>query len=115
MTKTPTINRRGWLALWLQRRRRVRAVALTLDAPTLGRAGGYYVGTSPVPASVWQFAQSDSGYDSGPIQGWVDGCDLPTADYELLSANQARSVQIFYAGTCRYQVAGVWSPWCAII
>jgi hypothetical protein len=25
MTKTPTINRRGWLAWWLQKRRRARA------------------------------------------------------------------------------------------
>ena len=38
MTRTPTINRRGWLALWAQKRRRTRvraALATLLPAPVL--------------------------------------------------------------------------------
>jgi hypothetical protein len=31
MTKIPTINRRGWLAMWLQKRRRARALILASD------------------------------------------------------------------------------------
>jgi hypothetical protein len=217
MTKTPTINRRGWLAIWLQERRRARqskslpapslaslgtvagnttwrAVApkavddwqfcttdnafdpqvksfdqwvyeadspdtafvnvdattatVTVDLaycaaryrvgatwsswtgvldatvipppgqlvePTLALVGGYFQGTAPVPASVWQFAQSDSIYESGSVQDWVDGADDSNADYGLLSPNQAQSGRMLSYCTCRYQVAGVWSPWCAVI
>jgi hypothetical protein len=205
VTKTPTINRRGWLAVWLQdrRRARVRGALPTLlpapllvalypdlavwewnypdparwnaynsldggqtyrfddwetgdarqyapdggenlmfivgvdadgreitersnavlpedgdmppDAPTLVVVGDYFQGTAPVPASVWQFAQSDSPYDSGPVQDWVDGADAPYGSYDLLPPNQAVSGQVFALCTCRYRVYGVWSPWSAFI
>ena len=87
-----------------------------LDAPTLERAGGYYLGTAPVTASVWRFAQGDGGYDgSVSIQEWADTTDKADADYDILSPTQAQSAQQFSNCTCRYQVAGVWSPWCAVI
>ena len=86
-----------------------------LDAPTLVRVNGYYQGTAPVAASVWRFAQAD-GYDgSMSIQDWADSADLADASYGLLPPNQAQSVQGFSNCSCRYQVAGVWSPWCAVI
>jgi hypothetical protein len=34
MTKTPTINRRGWLAWWLQKRRRARANTMPAIPPS---------------------------------------------------------------------------------
>ncbi len=87
-----------------------------LDAPTLARVGGYYQATAPVAASVWRFAQND-GYDGsiGTIQDWADSADIADAAYDLLPPNQAQSEQLFGNCSCRYQVAGVWSPWCAVI
>jgi len=81
-----------------------------LVEPTLAFVGGYFQGTAPVPASVWQFAQSDSVYESGSVQSWVDGADQSNADYGLLPPNQAQSGRMLSYCTCRYQVAGVWSP-----
>ena len=87
-----------------------------LDAPTLARVSGYYLGTAPVAASVWRFAQNDGGYDgSGSIQAWADSADQANAGYDILSPTQAQSAQQFGSCTCCYQVAGVWSPWSAVI
>ncbi len=86
-----------------------------LVAPTLARVGGYYQGTAPVAASIWRFAQND-GYDgSATIQDWADSADIADASYDLLPPNQAQSEQLFGNCSCRYQIAGVWSPWCAVI
>ncbi len=220
MTKTPTINRRGWLAMWLQKRRRARqcrsaqsfpapslvslgtvaadttwrAVApiavddwqfcttdnafdpqvksfdqwvyeadspdtefvivdattatVTVDLaycaaryrvgatwsswtgvlnatvipppgqlaePTLAFVDGHFMGTAPVPASVWQFAQADISYESGSIQDWADGADKTDADYDLLPPSQAQSGQVFLFCACRYQVDGVWSSWSGVL
>ncbi len=87
-----------------------------LDAPTLVSVGGYFLGTAPVATSVWRFAQNDGGYDgSGSIQGWADSADQSNAAYDVLSPTQAQSAQQFGSCTCCYQVAGVWSPWSAVI
>jgi hypothetical protein len=84
-------------------------------APTLVYVDDSYRGTAPVPASVWHFTQSDSPYDTGPVQDWVYGADLPEASYDLLPPAQAESEHIFNCCACRYQVDGVWSPWCPVI
>jgi hypothetical protein len=86
-----------------------------LVEPTLAFVSGYFQGTAPVPASVWQFAQSDSVYESGSVQTWVDGADQSDMDYDLLPPNQAQSERTLSYCTCRYQVDGVWSPWCPVI
>jgi hypothetical protein len=88
-----------------------------LAAPTLALVGGFFVGTAPVAASVWRFAQNDGVYDGfySTIQDWADNADLADASYDLLPPNQAQSEQQFGNCSCRYQVAGVWSPWCAVI
>ena len=86
-----------------------------LDAPTLVRVGGFYIGTATVTTSVWQFAQTDSRYYDGPVQDWADGADISDASYTLLPPNQAQSPHLFSFCACRYQFSGVWSPWCAVI
>jgi hypothetical protein len=114
----PKIDRRGWLAWFLQKRRRERQATdfpAELVAPTLALVGVNYQGTAPMPASIWQFAQSDGSYDSGSVQSWADGADLENAGYDLLPPNQAESGKMFSYCSCRYQVAGVWSAWCAVI
>jgi hypothetical protein len=35
MTRKPIINRRGWLAMWLQKRRRARVAALAETVPAI--------------------------------------------------------------------------------
>jgi hypothetical protein len=85
------------------------------DAPTLVHTEGSFLGTAPVPASVWQFAQSDSKYESGPVQDWVNGADMSNGGYDLLPPNQAETGLTFTWCACRYQVDGVWSLWSAVI
>jgi len=86
-----------------------------LDAPTVALVGANFVGTAPVAASVWRFAQNDGGPDSASVAAWADGADLSNAGYDLLPPNQAQSGRQFSNCACCYQVAGVWSPWSAAI
>lgn len=86
-----------------------------LVAPTLALVGENFVGTAPVAASVWRFAQNDGGPDSQSVAVWADGADMSNADYDLLPPNQAQSGRTFSNCACCYQVGGVWSPWSEVI
>jgi hypothetical protein len=106
------LQRRTWLA---EQRRKKHLLPAPLSAPTLALVVGNFVGTAPVAASVWRFAQNDGGPDSQSVADWADGADLSNAPYDLLPPNQAQSARQFSNCACCYQVAGVWSPWCAVI
>ena len=71
MTKTPTINRRSWLALWLQRRRRARGLP---NAPVI--VSGNY---------AW-FGSGDDAYCNVTLGFTFDAGANPVALIEVWSS-----------------------------
>jgi hypothetical protein len=69
----PKINRRGWLALWLQDRRRARKhAATTPNAPVITNGGFEWDATEPGFADVWvDWTFVHGSFPAATIEVWV--------------------------------------------
>jgi hypothetical protein len=121
MTAQPKINRRGWLALWLQNRRRARQNKL-LPAPSLvslGKVLGVTTWRAISPGAVdgWQFCTTDSAFDPAvkSFDQWVADADFPNTDYVILNDTTATVTVDFDYCAARYRVGTIWSCWTGVV
>ena len=124
MTKTPTINRRGWLAWWLQKRRRARQCrsAQSFPAPSLVSLGTVNADTTwravaPIAVDDWQFCTSDTAFDPQAMtfDQWVYEADAPDTTFVNIDATTATvTVNLSYCAA-RYRVGTVWSDWTGVV
>jgi hypothetical protein len=121
MTKKPTINRRGWLALWLQKRRRARQNK-TLSAPSLVSLGTVAGDTTwravaPVAVDGWQFCTNDNAFNPEvkSFDQWVADADSPDTEFVVVNATTATVTVDFGWCAARYRVGTTWSPWTGVL
>jgi len=124
MTKIPTINRRGWLALWLQKRRRARQHPSppSLAAPSLVFLGTVAGNTTwraiaSVAVDDWQFCTSDTLFNPDEItfDQWVEGADSPDTEFVVINSTTATVTVDLSRCAVRYRVGTTWSPWTGIV
>ena len=121
MTKTPTINRRGWLAIWLQKRRRARQTK-SLPAPSLvslGTVAGDTTWRAVAPKAVddWQFCTTDNAFDPEvkSFDQWVDEADAPDTEFVSINSTTANVTVDFAYCAARYRVGATWSSWTGVL
>jgi len=121
MTKTPTINRRGWLAIWLQERRRARQTK-SLPAPSLVSLGTVAGDTTwravaPVVVDDWQFCTTDSAFNPEvkSFDQWVADADFPDTEFTSINLAIATVTADFAYCAARYRVGATWSSWTGVV
>ena len=121
MTAQPKINRRGWLAIWLQERRRARQNK-SLPAPSLVSLGTVAGNTTwravaPVAVDDWQFCTTDNAFDPGvkSFDQWVQGADFPDTEFVTINATTATVTVDFAYCAARYRVGATWSSWTSVV
>jgi hypothetical protein len=121
MTAQPKINRRGWLAIWLQNRRRARQNK-SLPAPSLVSLGTVVGDTTwravaPVAVDDWQFCTTDSIFNPGEksFDQWVEDADFPDTEFVIINAATATVTVDFAYCAARYLVGATWSPWTGVV
>src|SRR5690348_16126732 len=124
MTKIPTINRRGWLAMWLQKRRRARQCrsAHSFPAPSLVSLGAVpgdttWRAVAPIAVDDWQFCTSDNAFDPQvkSFDQWVYEADAPYTAFVNVDAKTANVTVDFGWCAARYRVGNVWSSWTGVV
>ena len=124
MTKIPTINRRGWLAIWLQNRRRARQCrsAQSFPAPSLVSLGTVAGDTTwravaPIAVDDWQFCTSDNAFDPQvkTFDRWVYEADAPDTAFVNVDAKTATVTVDFGWCAARYLVGTTWSSWTNVV
>jgi len=125
MMATPKINRGGWLAAWLQKRRRARvrgALPTLLPAPSLVSLGTVAGNTTwqavaPVVVDDWQFCTTDNAFDPEvkSFDQWVQGADFPDAEFVTINATTATVTVDFAYCAARYRVGATWSSWTSVV
>ncbi len=115
------INFRGWLACWLQKRRRARQNK-SLPAPSLVFLGKVLSDTTwravaPVAVDDWQFCTSDTIYTPGEesFDQWVEGADSPDTAFVVINSTTATVTADLSRCAVRYRVGTTWSPWTSIV
>jgi len=121
MTKKPTINRRGWLAMWLQKRRRARQNK-SLPAPSLVSLGTVagdttWQAVAPVVVNDWQFCTTDSAFDPAvkSFDQWVADADFPDTEFVIINAATTTVTADFTYCAARYLVGTTWSSWTGVV
>ena len=124
MTAQPKINRRGWLAIWLQNRRRARQCrsAQSFPAPSLvslETVAGNTTWQAIAPAAVddWQFCTTDSAFDPEvkSFDQWVADADFPDTEFVNVNATTATVTVDFDYCAARYRVGATWSSWTGVL
>lgn len=120
MTAQPKINRRGWLAIWLQNRRRARQNK-SLPAPSLVSLGTVAGDTTwraiaPVVVDDWQFCTTDSAFDPEvkSFDQWVADADFPDTEFTVINQATATVTADFTYCAARYRVGATWSSWTGV-
>ena len=121
MTKIPTINRRGWLAIWLQERRRARQHK-SLSATSLVSLGTVLGDTTwravaPEAVDDWQFCTTDSTFNPEvkSFDQWVADADFPDTEFTIVNATTATVTVDFAYCAARYRVGATWSNWTGVV
>jgi len=124
VTAQPKINRRGWLATWLQKRRRARQSrsAQSFPAPSLVSLGTVVGDTTwravaPIAVDDWQFCTNDGAFDPEvkTFDQWVDGADSPDTAFVNVDAKTATVTVDFGWCAARYLVGTTWSSWTNVV
>ena len=120
MLALPKINRRGWLALWLQERRRVRQQALTAgpNAPVITDAGVDWGTTQEGYADVWiVWAFVHGTYPIAQMEVWVREdaggyflLDTVASNMNGYTFAQATNVEVSFTFKVRYQHGATLGP-----
>jgi hypothetical protein len=124
MSAQPKINRRGWLAMWLQKRRqaRQRRSAQSFPAPSLVSLGTVAGDTTwravaPIAVDDWQFCTSDNAFDPQvkTFDQWVYEADAPDTAFVNVDATTATVTVDFGWCAARYRVGTTWSSWTDVV
>ena len=120
MTAQLKFNRRGWLAIWLQERRRARQNK-SLPAPSLvslGTVAGDTTWRAVAPKAVddWQFCTTDNAFDPQvkSFDQWVYEADAPDTDFININSMTATVTVDFAYCAARYRVGATWSSWTGV-
>lgn len=124
MTTAPKVNRRGWLAMWLQKRRqeRQRRSAQSFLAPSLVSLGTVaadttWLAVAPIAVDDWQFCTSDNAFDPQvkTFDQWVYEADAPDTAFVNVDAKTATVTVDFGWCAARYRVGTTWSSWTGVV
>ena len=124
MNAHPKINRRGWLAIWLQKRRRARRQhsAPPFPAPSLvatarGVGEATWQAVSPANVDDWQFCANDEAFDpeKKSFEQWVRDADVPDIDFVTLNGTTATTTHGFAYCAARYLIGDIWSSWTGVV
>jgi len=113
-------QRRGWLALWLQKRRRARQPKPPAPSlVSLGRVAGNttWQAVAPVVVDDWQFCATDSAFNPEvkSFDQWVADADFPDTEFVVVNATTATvTVDLAYCAA-RYRVGATWSNWTGVV
>ena len=119
-----TGQRRTWLALEEQKRRRARQCrsAQSFPAPSLVSLGTFNADTTwravaPIAVDDWQFCTSDNAFDPQvkTFDRWVYEADAPDAVFVNIDARTATVSVDFGWCAARYRVGTIWSDWTGVI
>jgi len=120
----PKINRRGWLAIWLQKRRQARQhpALPSFSAPSLvavarGVSETTWQAVAPVAVDGWQFCLSDNAFhpEVKTFDRWVYEADSPDTEFVIVNATTATVTQEFAYCAARYRVGTTWSSWSGVV
>jgi len=120
----PKFSRCGWLAAWLQKRRRERQqqLAPSFPAPSLaavarGVSETTWQAVAPVDVDGWQFCLSDNAFhpEVKTFDRWVYEADSPDTEFVIVNATTATVTQEFAYCAARYRVGATWSSWTGVV
>ena len=115
------INFRGWLACWLQRRRRARQnkVLSALSLVSLGTIAGNttWRAVAPVAVDDWQFCTTDNAFDPQvkSFDQWVADADFPDTEFVTINGTTATVTVDFAYCAARYRIGATWSDWTGVV